>query len=108
MWSDYRVLDLTYEMEACAAVPRAKAGELPPEARARSFLEVEQALSEEAARQEARRCLRCDLERRMANERDPLTINGKEAEGPAGRYDPRRVRARRIALPTLCHLKERA
>ena len=64
VWSDYRVLDLTYEMEAYAAVPRAKAGELPPEARARSFLEVEQALSEEAARQEARRCLRCDLERR--------------------------------------------
>ncbi|HPT98879.1 MAG TPA: NADH-quinone oxidoreductase subunit NuoF, partial [Armatimonadota bacterium] len=66
MWPDYRVLDLTYEMEAYASVPRAKAGELPPEARARDFLEIEQALSEEVARREARRCLRCDLERRKA------------------------------------------
>ncbi|MDH7570174.1 MAG: FAD-dependent oxidoreductase, partial [Armatimonadota bacterium] len=62
-WPDYRVLDLTYEMEEYAGVPRARATELAPQIRARTFHEVEMTLTEEQARAEARRCLRCDLER---------------------------------------------
>ena len=41
---------------------RPKAPEVPVELRKNSFIEVEQALSVEDATQEARRCLRCDLE----------------------------------------------
>ena len=65
-WPDYRVLDLTYSLEEYAGVARAKPVELAAEARSGSFVEIEQVLSETDARTEARRCLRCDLERRNA------------------------------------------
>ncbi len=43
-------------------IPRARPAEIPVEARRHSFQEVEQTLDEEAAKREACRCLRCDLE----------------------------------------------
>jgi NADH-quinone oxidoreductase subunit F len=42
--------------------PRIKMPRLPLSERKGSFVEIEQGFSEEQARQEARRCLRCDLE----------------------------------------------
>ena len=42
--------------------PRLEMPKLPVKERKRSFEEIEQGFSEEVARQEARRCLRCDLE----------------------------------------------
>jgi hypothetical protein len=46
------------------AVGRARQREIALEERCRSFAEVERGLAVEAAVAEARRCLRCDLERR--------------------------------------------
>jgi NADH-quinone oxidoreductase subunit F len=43
--------------------PRLEVPTLPPEERKCSFREIELAFSEERARQEAKRCLRCDLEK---------------------------------------------
>ena len=63
VFPDYRVLDLTYEMEEFAGVTRAKPVELAPAVRVAGFRESETALDETAARNEARRCLRCDRER---------------------------------------------
>ena len=63
VFPDYRVLDLTYEMEEFAGVTRAKPVELAPAVRVSGFREIETALDETAARNEARRCLRCDRER---------------------------------------------
>jgi NADH-quinone oxidoreductase subunit F len=48
----------TWEAQSRLEVPR-----LPVQQRKQSFVEVELSFSEEKARQEARRCLRCDLER---------------------------------------------
>jgi len=42
--------------------PRLQMPKLPPQERKRTFEEIERGFSEEVARQEARRCLRCDLE----------------------------------------------
>ena len=42
--------------------PRIEMPRLPVPERKRSFIEIEQGFSEEQARQEAKRCLRCDLE----------------------------------------------
>ena len=50
-------IDETWETQ-----PRLEMPKLPVKERKRSFEEIEQGFSEEAARQEARRCLRCDLE----------------------------------------------
>jgi len=50
------------EEETWEEQPRIKMPRLPVLERKRSFIEVEQGLSEEQARQEAKRCLRCDLE----------------------------------------------
>lgn len=47
--------------EEAAAASRAEPPTLPVEARRKNFAEVETALSVEAAKREARRCLRCDL-----------------------------------------------
>jgi NADPH-dependent glutamate synthase beta subunit-like oxidoreductase len=49
------------QLEEEERMPRVKEPELPPTLRARSFAEVQLCISEAAARQEARRCLRCDL-----------------------------------------------
>jgi len=51
-------LEETWEVQ-----PRLTAPVLPPQERKASFAEVELSFSEERARQEAKRCLRCDLER---------------------------------------------
>jgi NADH-quinone oxidoreductase subunit F len=51
------------EEETWEAQPRLEVPRLPPQQRKQSFVEVELGFSEEKARQEARRCLRCDLER---------------------------------------------
>jgi NADH-quinone oxidoreductase subunit F len=48
----------TWEPQFRPEIPR-----LPAEERKRSFKETELGFSEEKARQEAKRCLRCDLER---------------------------------------------
>jgi NADH-quinone oxidoreductase subunit F len=42
--------------------PRVAMSILPPEERKRSFAEIECGFSEEQGREEAKRCLRCDLE----------------------------------------------
>jgi len=49
--------------EAWEEQPRVEVPTLPVQERKRSFAEVEMSFSEERARQEAKRCLRCDLER---------------------------------------------
>jgi NADH-quinone oxidoreductase subunit F len=48
--------------EAWEAQPRVAVPTLPVRKRKTSFDEIELCFSEEKARQEARRCLRCDLE----------------------------------------------
>jgi NADH-quinone oxidoreductase subunit F len=48
--------------ETGEAPPRAVPASLPASERVKSFREVESALTEEQARTESRRCLRCDLE----------------------------------------------
>ena len=50
------------EEETWEAKPRVEMPKLSPEKRKTSFQEIELGLSEERAREEARRCLRCDLE----------------------------------------------
>jgi len=54
--------DLEEEEETWEAKQRLPINKLSPEARKTSFMEIELGLSEERAREEARRCLRCDLE----------------------------------------------
>ncbi|MCL0091014.1 FAD-dependent oxidoreductase, partial [Dehalococcoidia bacterium] len=50
------------EEEEWEAQPRVPMPILPPEERRRSFDEIERGFSEERGREEAKRCLRCDLE----------------------------------------------
>jgi len=50
------------EEETWEEQPRVKMPRLPVPERKGSFIEIEQGFSEEQARQEAKRCLRCDLE----------------------------------------------
>ncbi|MHB1414922.1 MAG: FAD-dependent oxidoreductase [Chloroflexota bacterium] len=58
----YHTVDLTYDMELYAHAKRAEGEELPVEERRGNFQEIELGLTEAAVREEARRCLRCDLE----------------------------------------------
>ena len=51
------------EEETWEAQPRLEVPRLPTERRKQSFEEIELSFSEDRAKQEARRCLRCDLER---------------------------------------------
>ncbi len=48
--------------ESWETQPRSEMPKLPPRERKNTFEEIERGFSEEVARQEARRCLRCDLE----------------------------------------------
>jgi NADH-quinone oxidoreductase subunit F len=48
--------------ESWETQPRLQMPKLPPQERKSTFEEIERGFSEEVARQEARRCLRCDLE----------------------------------------------
>ncbi len=52
----------TEEQETWEAQPRQETPRLPPQQRKRTFEEIELNFSEENARHEAKRCLRCDLE----------------------------------------------
>ena len=54
--------EVTKEEETWEEQPRTEMPRLPVPERRRSFVEIEQGFSEEQARQEAKRCLRCDLE----------------------------------------------
>jgi hypothetical protein len=58
---------------ATRAVPPA----LPPKGRRKNFNEVERSLSEDQARAEARRCLRCDLA--FTQERQQAAIGENQA-----------------------------
>jgi NADPH-dependent glutamate synthase beta subunit-like oxidoreductase len=58
----YHHVDLTYDMQLYAELPRAHAPEIPVAAREGNFQEVELGLSELVAQAQSRRCLRCDLE----------------------------------------------
>ncbi|MCL6432459.1 MAG: FAD-dependent oxidoreductase, partial [Anaerolineae bacterium] len=58
----YRTAELTYSMDDYAEARRAQMPMQEPAARAHNFDEVELGFDEETARNEARRCLRCDLE----------------------------------------------
>ncbi len=49
--------------DAVAMIPRCPVATVPPEERVTGFEEIEIGYTEEEAREEARRCLRCDLER---------------------------------------------
>jgi len=62
---------LALEEETAEEKPRAKLAMEMPEERTRDFREVEKGFSEDEAWYEAKRCLRCDLERskREAEER---------------------------------------
>lgn len=59
---------LALEEEEEAEKPRAEITTESPEHRIRDFREVEKGLTEEQARYEARRCLRCDLEKEIRRE----------------------------------------
>ena len=50
------------EEETWEAKPRLEVPRVPAQERKHSFKEIELVFSEEQARQEAKRCLRCDLE----------------------------------------------
>jgi len=58
----YEVVEQRFDLEAYAEASRAVPPAVPVDRRAGNFGEVEQALSEQAAQEECRRCLRCDLE----------------------------------------------
>ncbi len=58
----YHSVDLTYNMELYAEAKRAAAPELEVDERRGNFREIELGFTEAVAREESRRCLRCDLE----------------------------------------------
>ncbi|MDI7274544.1 MAG: FAD-dependent oxidoreductase [Anaerolineae bacterium] len=58
----YRTAELGYKLEDYAEAGRATMPMQEPAARAHNYDEVELGFAEETARNEARRCLRCDLE----------------------------------------------
>jgi NADH-quinone oxidoreductase subunit F len=62
-WLSYRTLEAAWNAEEFAHAKRPEMPVQAPEKRACNFQEIELGLDEEVARQEARRCLRCDLER---------------------------------------------
>jgi NADH-quinone oxidoreductase subunit F len=63
---------LALEEESTEEKPRAKIAVEKPEERSRDFREVEKGFSEEEAWYEAKRCLRCDLERAMRETEERL------------------------------------
>ncbi len=60
--TEYRTTELTYSLEDYAEARRADMPTREPAVRARTYEEIELGFDEETAREEARRCLRCDLE----------------------------------------------
>ncbi|MGC8787545.1 MAG: FAD-dependent oxidoreductase, partial [Anaerolineae bacterium] len=61
-WLAYRTVELTYNREDYAEAKRPEMPTQAPEARVKNFAEIELGFSEEVAQEEAKRCLRCDLE----------------------------------------------
>ena len=61
-WLAYTDVPVPWEMEDYAEAPRAEMPVQAPEVRRNNWQEVELGFSEEACREECRRCLRCDLE----------------------------------------------
>jgi NADH-quinone oxidoreductase subunit F len=57
---------LALDEQVTGDMPREAPDMEPPETRSRDFREVEKGLSEEQARREAGRCLRCDLEKELS------------------------------------------
>jgi NADH-quinone oxidoreductase subunit F len=60
--TDYREIPQLFNLENYAEAKRPVNRELPVEERIRKFTEVEAGLDEQTAREECKRCLRCDLE----------------------------------------------
>ncbi len=60
--TEYRTTELSYNFDDYAEARRAEMPVREPSVRARTYDEIELGFDEETARQEARRCLRCDLE----------------------------------------------
>jgi NADPH-dependent glutamate synthase beta subunit-like oxidoreductase len=60
--SDFREIDQLYNIEDYAEAKRPVMRELPVEERIHKFGEVEAGFDEQTAREECKRCLRCDLE----------------------------------------------
>ncbi len=58
----YRTTDLTYNLDDYAEASRAEMPTREPEERARTYQEIELGFDEATACEEAKRCLRCDLE----------------------------------------------
>lgn len=80
------------EFDEVARVERATMPALPVDKRVKSFVEVETGLTEEAARREARRCLRCGCTKRNGCAlRDEATGHGIVFEAPlhVRPYQPR-------------------
>jgi NADH-quinone oxidoreductase subunit F len=62
-WLSYRTLEAAWNPEEFAEARRPAMPVQEPEKRAHNFQEIESGFDEDVARLEARRCLRCDLER---------------------------------------------
>lgn len=60
--TDYRTAELTYNLEDYAEASRAEMPTRDPAVRAHTYEEIELGFDEETAHEEAKRCLRCDLE----------------------------------------------
>ncbi len=60
--TSYRAVELTYSMDDYAEAHRAAMQTQDPAARANNYGEIELGFDEGTAREEAKRCLRCDLE----------------------------------------------
>jgi NADPH-dependent glutamate synthase beta subunit-like oxidoreductase len=59
---DSETTEMLEDEESWETQPRMEMPKLPPQERKVNFEEIERGFSEEVAKQEARRCLRCDLE----------------------------------------------
>jgi NADPH-dependent glutamate synthase beta subunit-like oxidoreductase len=62
-WLSYNTLGASWNAEDFASAKRPEMPVQEPEKRSGNFKEIELGLAEEVAREEAKRCLRCDLER---------------------------------------------
>ena len=61
-WLSYRTVELKHRLEDYANAKRPEMPVQSPETRNKTFAEIELGLSEQAAREECKRCLRCDIE----------------------------------------------
>ncbi len=61
-WLAYGTVELQYNLEDYAEAKRPEMPSRGPEERSKDFAEIELGFTQKAAREEAKRCLRCDLE----------------------------------------------